>query len=155
MNAGESQPFFIDSNIWLYRFIVNCSDPNAIPKQQIATNITNQENLIISTQVVNEVCSNLIRKAGFNNLQIQNLLEELTQGCEILPVSLETLEYAVKLRDRYLISFWDSLIVGKWSDKSKVNRGSQESRVRSQQELPELHFLRQTTEFMSDYLVQF
>ena len=58
MNAGESQPFFIDSNIWLYRFIVNCSDPNAIPKQQIATNITNQENLMISTQVVNEVCSN-------------------------------------------------------------------------------------------------
>nr|WP_231859803.1 MULTISPECIES: PIN domain-containing protein [Microcystis] len=40
-----------------------------------------------------------------------HLLEELTQGCEILPVSLETLEYAVKLRDRYLISFWDSLIV--------------------------------------------
>lgn len=111
MNAGESQPFFIDSNIWLYRFIVNCSDTNAIPKQQIATNITNQGNLIISTQVVNEVCSNLIRKAGFNNLQIQNLLEEFTQGCEILPVFLETLEYAVKLRDRYLISFWDSLIV--------------------------------------------
>jgi len=111
MNGGESQPFFIDSNIWLYRFIVNCSDPNAIPKQQIATNITNQENLIISTQVVNEVCSNLIRKAGFNNLQIQNLLEELTQGCEILPVSPETFEYAVKLRDRYLLSFWDSLIV--------------------------------------------
>ncbi|GBL11117.1 hypothetical protein MSj_02617 [Microcystis aeruginosa Sj] len=111
MNAGESQPFFIDSNIWLYRFIVNCSDPNAIPKQQIATNITNQGNLIISTQVVNEVCSNLIRKAGFNNLQIQNLLEELTEGCDILPVSLETLGYAVKLRDRYLISFWDSLIV--------------------------------------------
>ncbi|MFM7476592.1 MAG: PIN domain-containing protein [Microcystis aeruginosa] len=111
MNAGESQPFFIDSNIWLYRFIVNCSDTNAIPKQQIATNITNQGNLIISTQVVNEVCSNLIRKAGFNNLQIQNLLEEFTQGCEILPVPLETLEYAVKLRDRYLISFWDSLIV--------------------------------------------
>jgi hypothetical protein len=25
--------------------------------------------------------------------------------------------------------------------------------VRSQQELPELHFLRQTTEFMSDYLL--
>jgi hypothetical protein len=40
----------------------------------------------------------------------------------------------------------------KWSDKSKVNRGSQESGVRSQQELPELHFLRQTREFMSDYL---
>ena len=111
MNAGESQRFFVDSNIWLYRFIVNCSDPSAIPKQQIATSITNQENLLISTQVVNEVCSNLIRKVGFNNSQIQNLLEELDEGCEILPVSLETLQSAVKLRDRYFLSFWDSLIV--------------------------------------------
>ncbi|RUR77819.1 PIN domain-containing protein [Chlorogloeopsis fritschii PCC 9212] len=38
-------------------------------------------------------------------------IEEFAEGCEILPVSLETLQYAVKLRDRYLLSFWDSLIV--------------------------------------------
>jgi predicted nucleic acid-binding protein len=101
MNVGESQPSFIDSNIWLYRFIINPRDPDAIPKQQIATTVTNHQNILISTQVVNEVCSNLIRKAGFDNLQIQNLLEELAEGCEILPVSLETLQYAVKLRDRY------------------------------------------------------
>ena len=111
MNVGESQPCFIDSNIWLYRLIINSRDPDAIPKQQIATTITNSQNSLISTQVVNEVCSNLIRKAGFNNAQIQILLEELAQGCEILPVSLETLQSAVKLRDRYLLSFWDSLIV--------------------------------------------
>ncbi|MFM7793125.1 MAG: hypothetical protein ACKO90_35245 [Microcystis panniformis] len=43
-------------------------------------------------------------------------------------------------------------MITKWSDKSKVNRGSQESGVGRQQELPELHFLRQTIEFMSDYL---
>jgi len=111
MNVGESQPYFIDSNIWLYRFIINPRDTDAIPKQQIATTITNYQNILISTQVVNEVCSNLIRKAGFNNAQIQILLEELAQGYEILPVSLETLQSAVKLRDRYLLSFWDSLIV--------------------------------------------
>jgi predicted nucleic acid-binding protein len=111
MNVGESQPGFIDSNIWLYRFIINPRDADAIPKQEIATAITNYQNNLISTQVVNEVCSNLIRKAGFNNAQIQILLEELAQGCEILPVSLETLQSAVKLRDRYSLSFWDSLIV--------------------------------------------
>ena len=111
MNVGESQPCFIDSNIWLYRFIINPRDTDAIPKQQIATTITNSQNILISTQVVNEVCSNLIRKARFNNAQIQILLEELAQGCEILPVSLETLQSAVKLRDQYLLSFWDSLIV--------------------------------------------
>ncbi|MBW4595467.1 MAG: PIN domain-containing protein [Brasilonema angustatum HA4187-MV1] len=111
MNVDKSQQSFIDSNIWLYRFIINPRDTDAISKQQIATAITNYQNILISTQVVNEVCANLIRKAGFNNAQIQILLEELEQGCEILPVSLETLQLAVKLRSRYLLSFWDSLIV--------------------------------------------
>ncbi|MFM7370472.1 MAG: PIN domain-containing protein, partial [Sphaerospermopsis kisseleviana] len=77
----------------------------------IATTITSQENLLISTQVINEVCANLIRKAGFDNSQIKTLTEEFAQGCEILPVSLETIQYAAKLRDNYSLSFWDSLIV--------------------------------------------
>jgi hypothetical protein len=96
-------------------------------KQQIATNVTSQEKLLvipfhfnfdtsrqqagrgqgerikdqsfvsdislngISTQLINEVCANLICKAGFDNSQIQNLIEDFSEGCEILPVSLETL----------------------------------------------------------------
>jgi predicted nucleic acid-binding protein len=111
MNAGDMTLCFVDSNIWLYRFILNPSDPSAIQKQQIATSITSQENILVSTQVINEVCANLIRKASFDNSQIQNLIEEFAEGCEILPVSIETLQYAAKLRDRYLLSFWDSLIV--------------------------------------------
>lgn len=111
MNAGEAMRYFIDSNIWLYRFIVNPNDANAIQKQQIATDVTSQENLLVSTQVINEVCANLIRKAGFDNLQVQNLIEDFAQGCDILPVSLETLQYAAKLRHRYLFSYWDSLII--------------------------------------------
>ncbi|MBC5796393.1 PIN domain-containing protein [Sphaerospermopsis sp. LEGE 00249] len=111
MNGGNMTKYFIDSNIWLYRFILNSSDSNAIKKQQIATTITSQENLLISTQVINEVCANLIRKAGFDNSQIKTLTEEFAQGCEILPVSLETIQYAAKLRDNYSLSFWDSLIV--------------------------------------------
>ncbi|AFY44538.1 PIN domain-containing protein [Nostoc sp. PCC 7107] len=111
MNAGEVTRCFVDSNIWLYRFILNSSEPSAVQKQQIATTVTSQENLLVSTQVINEVCANLIRKAGFDNSQIQNLIEDFSEGCEILPVSLETLQYAVKLRSHYLFSFWDSLIV--------------------------------------------
>jgi predicted nucleic acid-binding protein len=98
-------------NIWLYRFIINPNDADAIPKQQIATTVTNSPNLIISTQVINEVCVNLIRKAKFDNHQIQTLIEELAQGCDILPVSLETVQSAVTLRYQYSLSFWDSLIV--------------------------------------------
>ena len=112
MNGGEKiQSRFVDSNIWLYRFIINPRDPDAILKQQIAITITNYFNTIISTQVVNEVCANLIRKGGFNNSQIERLIDELDQSYEILPVSLEVLQSAVKLRHQYLLSFWDSMIV--------------------------------------------
>lgn len=39
------------------------------------------------------------------------MLEELEQGCEILSVSLQTLQSAVRIRSQYSLSFWDSLIV--------------------------------------------
>jgi predicted nucleic acid-binding protein len=105
MNAGEFSPCFIDSNVWLYRFIVNPNDADSIRKQQIATTITNSPNILISTQVVNEVCANLIRKANFNNQQISRFIEELAEGCEILSVSFETIQSAVALREQYLVSF--------------------------------------------------
>ncbi|GCL41246.1 hypothetical protein NIES80_09400 [Dolichospermum planctonicum] len=110
MSAGEMMRCFIDSNIWLYRFILNSTDSSAIQKQKIATRVTSQENLIItgltqkepkvgvihelplhknkvfshilcksyiSTQVINEVCANLIRKAGCeHDLIIENTLNE-------------------------------------------------------------------------------
>ena len=56
MNGGNMTTYFIDSNIWLYRFILNSSDSNAIKKQQIATTITSQENLLISTQLMPQIC---------------------------------------------------------------------------------------------------
>lgn len=111
MNAGNFSPCFIDSNVWLYRFIINPNDADSIRKQQIATTITNYPNILISTQVVNEVCANLIRKANFDNQQISIFIEELAEGCEILSVSFEIIQSAVTLREQYLISFWDSLIV--------------------------------------------
>jgi predicted nucleic acid-binding protein len=56
MNGGNMTTYFIDYNIWLYRFILNSSDSNAIKKQQIATTITSQENLLISTQLMSKIC---------------------------------------------------------------------------------------------------
>lgn len=56
MNGGNMITYFIDSNIWLYRFILNSSDSNAIKKQQTATTITSQENLLISTQLMPKIC---------------------------------------------------------------------------------------------------
>lgn len=61
--------YFVDSNIWLYAFIQS----HEIDKLQIARNLikSEKERLVISTQVVNEVCINLLRKAGADEDTVQ------------------------------------------------------------------------------------
>lgn len=69
MTNGAS---FIDTNVWLYRLF----DDQRIErtererKRNIAISITSNLRIIISTQVVNEVCANLLKKAAFNEEQI-------------------------------------------------------------------------------------
>lgn len=52
-------------------------------KRQLAANVLQQPNLVVSTQVVNEVCKNLIKKAGFNEEQIREVIQGFEQGCEL------------------------------------------------------------------------
>lgn len=111
MSVNRKKYCFIDSNIWLYRFIFDPQNSSSIEKQKIATKITNNTSITISTQIINEVCFNLIRKANFSNLEIQNLIKEFQLGCRITPVCFDTVEYAGELRNNYSLSFWDSLIV--------------------------------------------
>jgi predicted nucleic acid-binding protein len=72
---------FVDSNIWLYAFIESQDkDKSARAKQVIQ-----DHDVVVSTQIINEVCVNMLKKAK-------------------LPETEE-------LRERHQFSFWDSLIV--------------------------------------------
>ena len=64
---------FIDSNIWLYTFISNSKEKQ---KSEIAKQIVLANNIAISTQVINEVCVNLIKKAKFSEADIQELVRD-------------------------------------------------------------------------------
>ena len=70
---------FCDSNLWLYRFLVDPDRDNSeeIKKHHIATNLTNRENIVISTQVINEVCAVLLKKAKLSEGTIRRIIEEL------------------------------------------------------------------------------
>lgn len=106
-------PIFIDSNIWLYRFLAD-QDPDPqedARKRRIAIALTDAESIIVSTQVINEVCSVLSKRASLNEAQILNLLEEFENRCEIVELTIASLKRAVHLRMLYRLSFWDSLIV--------------------------------------------
>lgn len=103
---------FIDSNIWLYRLMVELNpDEDEIRKHNLAVNLTNAENLIISTQVVNEVCSVLSRKAAFNESQIQQIIQEFYDSCVVVELSFDILMSASALRLQYSFSFWDGFII--------------------------------------------
>jgi len=104
---------FIDTNIWLYRLF----DDQRIEakererKRDIAISITDKSNLIISTQVINELAVNLIKKANFDENQIKAVIQSLYNRCQVLEFDLTILESASDLRTQYNFSFWDSLIV--------------------------------------------
>lgn len=55
---------FIDSNIWLYAII---DSGDAAKHEAVESFIDSIDRPIVSTQIVNEVCANAIRKASYDN----------------------------------------------------------------------------------------
>jgi predicted nucleic acid-binding protein len=108
-----SQSYFLDSNIWLYCLLSNQSldAQEGERKRNIARSLTEVEGVVISTQVINEVCSNTLRKASMTELQIKRLIRSFQVNCTIVTVEIDLLESASDLRSRYGFSFWDGLIV--------------------------------------------
>jgi len=63
------------------------------------------------TPVVNEVCVNLIRKAGFDEARIERLVRAFYRRCVVVTVEQAALIEACRLRTRYSLSYWDPVIV--------------------------------------------
>ena len=98
---------FLDSNNWLYGFI---RSDNA-QKSARARTIIEADQVLVSTQIINEVCINLIRKAAFSEEQVRRLIASFYRRHEVIEPGLDVLRSASRLRSRYQFSFWDSLIV--------------------------------------------
>jgi predicted nucleic acid-binding protein len=99
--------FFCDSNIFLYAFSKNEDDSN---KKEIASQIVNQH-ATISTQVINEVSNNMLKKLQFDNTMIEKFTLNCYKRYEIVNFSKPLYQKACYLRDNYHFSYYDSLIV--------------------------------------------
>ena len=97
--------YFVDSNIWLYAFMESSA------KAKIATEIIESENIMLSTQVINEVCINLIKKAKYSETEIKQTVHNIYATYEVALINQEIILYASILRENNFISYWDSLIV--------------------------------------------
>jgi len=104
---------FVDTNIFLYRLFRNSktSVKEQEEKHKIATQITQQSNIVISTQVINEISVNLLKKAKFKEFEIKAIIVSLFSRYEIVAFDLNILIKASDLRNNYSFSFWDSLII--------------------------------------------
>ena len=65
---------------------------------------------VVSTQVINEVCVNLLRRADFTEEQIGQLIKSFYEKYPVIELNRAVLLTASQLRQRYSLSFWDSLI---------------------------------------------
>jgi predicted nucleic acid-binding protein len=110
MSASETGPesCFVDTNVWLNAFIEG-DDRQKSARAKLL--IEASRAVIVSIQVINEVCVNLIKKARFSEQQVQQLIESFYAKYLVIEPSKPLLLKASALRAQCAFSFWDSTIV--------------------------------------------
>jgi predicted nucleic acid-binding protein len=99
---------FVDSNVWLYGYKIPSADGS---KHRVALQIAQRNDVCLSSQVVNEVASNILRKFSGSEEYIKEIIEELYSDYNVVLILKEDILNAGVLRREYNFSYWDSLIV--------------------------------------------
>ncbi|MEW6618493.1 MAG: PIN domain-containing protein [bacterium] len=107
MPDNERTTCFIDTNIWLYAFI----EGDDSTKSGIARALIQETAPMLSTQVINEVCVNLLKQANFTEEQVCQLIESFYEKYVVTELNKSVLLTASQLRQQYSLSFWDSTII--------------------------------------------
>ncbi len=97
---------FVDTNVWLYSFIRSQDGE----KSEISKSIIQEHEVIISTQIINEMCVNLIKKANFTEDIIQQLIASFYEEYTVLELTEDILLKASEPRRNFQFSYWDSLV---------------------------------------------
>lgn len=100
---------FIDTNVWLYAFISSQDEAKSIIARKLLENSHSQ--LLVSMQVINEVCVNMLRKASTDETKLKQLIRSFFYRYEVVMLEESILLAASDLRQLNSLSYWDSLIV--------------------------------------------
>lgn len=104
---------FIDSNIWIYAFLDSEQDHDKHQRVlSLLEGIPADSTVIASVQVVNEFHWILSRKYGIDDATIK---AKVTKGiaaiASITALDFKMYQDAFRIRGKFNVSFWDSLIV--------------------------------------------
>lgn len=104
---------FIDSNLWIYALIEEEESRDKTGKMvSFLETLKKNHQIVISIQVLNEFHWTLKRKYKIEESQIrEKVLEGITGIAQVTPINLEQYKKAFDIRDKYNVSYWDSIII--------------------------------------------
>lgn len=102
---------FVDTNIWLYALVEPAFTADSDKHPRAAGFIGRLTRPVVSSQVVREICRNLLKKSALTEVALQRLIRDWYPSCELHPSNEEQHLLASRLREAAAFSFWDSLIV--------------------------------------------
>jgi predicted nucleic acid-binding protein len=88
---------FIDTNLWLYLY--STDEPKK--KAHAGAVIASTNNIIISTQVLNELVNVLYKKVKMKPEVIKAVIHEIVSVVSIHTVDLHTIQLAINTAERY------------------------------------------------------
>lgn len=97
---------FLDTNIVVYLY--SGDEPE---KRAAALALIEQNNSIVSTQVLSELANTLSRKFGLSYDVVAQAIAEVRDACTVVPVMPDTIAQALDLAKKYRYSYYDSLIL--------------------------------------------
>jgi predicted nucleic acid-binding protein len=104
---SENNACFVDTNVWLYALIEG-QDKN---KTKMARTLILETESVVSTQIINEVCVNLLKKTDIPESRIGGLIESFYAKYPVVEIDKPILLASSQLRQKYSFSYWDSLVV--------------------------------------------
>lgn len=97
---------FLDTNVVVYLY--SGDEPE---KRAVALALIEQNNSIVSTQVLSELANTLSRKFGLPFDVVAQAVAEVRDACAVVPVMPDTIMQALALAQKYRYSYYDSLIL--------------------------------------------
>lgn len=117
---------FVDTNIWLYALIQSgdaLEDRRHLQATDFLCQLTRP---VINSQVIREICANLIKKAKMPEDSVQRLLQGWYRDSEVVTSNVAQYVLASKLRASHSFSYWDSMIVAAALDAGCVTLYSED-----------------------------
>jgi len=113
-----SDRVFIDTNILLYA-LTEPKEKNRekdLPKRakalELLTKLYNEDDIVVSVQVLNELHLNMVRKFKIDDdMVFKTLQENVFAIASVENLTAQTYTKAFQVREKYNISYWDSLVV--------------------------------------------